>query len=195
MVVNSGRGGWGRKREAPFLSSYSTFPLFHQPLTRPWEHSRCDVRPPLIFEGSNRTHPRQRIRCGAPELIPRLECAKKASRLGPVTRRSRLVTSSRETVSKKIFCLKEKIDQNINIWVKILGEILRLMYLVSHLVSSRDFLSRDKLDETVSCLVSSRDFRLVAGPIPAPVLSERAAVGGWVFPRQDRRRCCTTHIQ
>ncbi len=52
---------------------------------------------------------------------------------------------------------KKKIDQNINIWVKILGEILRLMYLVSHLVSSRKFWSRDKLNETVSCLVSSRD--------------------------------------
>ncbi len=56
--------------------------------------------------------------------------------------------------------------QNINIWVKNLGEILLLMYLVSHLASSREFWShdRDKLDETVSCLVSSRDFRLVTGP-------------------------------
>ncbi len=69
----------------------------------------------------------------------------------------RLVTSSRETVSKKKYVSKKKMVQNIDIWVKILGENLLLMYLVSHLVSSREFWSRDKLDETVSCLVSSRE--------------------------------------
>ncbi len=53
--------------------------------------------------------------------------------------------------------------QKIKIWVEILSEILLLMYLVSHLVSSREFGSRDKLDDTVSCLVSSRDIRLVTG--------------------------------
>ncbi len=82
-------------------------------------------------------------------------------KLGPVTRRSRLEKMRDETrrdrldtVSKKIFCLEEKKTKNINIWVKILGEILRLMYLVSHLVSwvlvSRQ-IGRDRL---VSCLVS-----------------------------------------
>ncbi len=40
---------------------------------------------------------------------------------------------------RKFSVSKEKIDQNIIIWVKILGEILRLMYLVSHHVSSREF--------------------------------------------------------
>ncbi len=58
--------------------------------------------------------------------------------------------------------------QKIKIWVEILSEILLLMYLVSHLVSSREFGSRDKLDDTVSCLVS----RLVTFvSLPALVVS------------------------
>ena len=77
--------------------------------------------------------------------------------VGPVTRRSRLVTSSRETVSEKKICLeREKRAKNSNL-KKILVKNLLPIYLVSYLVSSRNFLSRDQIDETVSCLVSSRD--------------------------------------
>ena len=51
------------------------------------------------------------------------------------------------------------------------------IFLVSYLVSSRDFRPRDKPGETVSCLVSSRDLRLVSGPTYRALLKSNPTPG------------------
>ncbi len=77
----------------------------------------------------------------------------KARRDETVSISSRLVTPSRETVSNWFFCFEKKITLKTAKFGGIFGPIF-LLSLVSSLVT---FWSRDGTDETVSCLVSSRD--------------------------------------
>ena len=78
---------------------------------------------------------------------------KKARQDETVSISSRLVTPSRETVSNWFFCFEKKITLKTAKFGGIFGPIF-LLSLVSSLVT---FWSRDGTDETVSCLVSSRD--------------------------------------
>ncbi len=69
---------------------------------------------------------------------------------------SRLVTLSRETASKLIFCLDRKNTAKTTKYFQHFVQNLApyLPNLVSYLVSSRHFWSRDKTGETISRLVS-----------------------------------------
>ena len=69
---------------------------------------------------------------------------------------SRIVTLSRETVSKLIFCLDRKNTAKTTKYFQHFVQNLApyLPNLVSYLVSSRHFWSRDKTGETISRLVS-----------------------------------------